>query len=241
MTAGTRWWSVTMTSIPRRVGRGDLGDARRAAVDRHDDGAATRPGRIERRQRQAVALLEPARHVRLDRDAEAAQGEGHDREPGQAVGIEVAEDEDALPAVTGGGQAGQGQAGIGQQRRIVEAVERIREPGHDLVRRHGPAGGQDARHPGRDAMGLRCIDGRQGRGSRRPERSSGSAVRPWRQDAMAGCTADLPARFVSCLRTPGAARACCAARSVGRGVGRPTAASRPAAARRRRSTNTCPR
>ena len=226
---------------PAGVGRGDLGDARRAAVDRHDDRAATRRGRIERRQRQAVALVEPARHVRLDRDAEAAQGQGHDREPGQAVGIEVAEDEDALAAVARGGQAGQRQAGIGQQRRIVEAVERIREPGHDLVGRHGPAGGQDARHPGRDAVGLGRIDGRSGMGSRRPGRSSGSAVRPWRQDAMAGCTADLPAGFVSCLRTPGAARACCAARSAGRDGGRPTAASRPAAARRRRSTSTSPR
>ena len=56
---------------------------------------------VEGRHRQPVPLVEPARHVGLDRDAEAPQGEGHDRETGQAVGIEVAEDQDPFAAVAG--------------------------------------------------------------------------------------------------------------------------------------------
>ena len=45
MTLGTRWWSVTMTSSPARVGDGDLGDARRPAVDGDDHASHRRPRR----------------------------------------------------------------------------------------------------------------------------------------------------------------------------------------------------
>ena len=157
--------------------------------------APDRDGRVDRRQRQPVALVEAARHVRLDRDAEAAQGEGHDRQTGQAVGIEVAEDQDPLAAVArerAGGRAA--MAGVGQQRRVVEAVERLGEPGVEVLagrprrgRRAGSPGAPTGRAPRRRS-------GRVGWQRHRPRgRSSGSGVRPRRQDATRGCTAALPA------------------------------------------------
>ena len=73
-------------------------------------------GGVEGGQREAVALLEPARHVRLDVQAEAAQREDQDREAGQAVRVEVAEDEDALVAAARGGREPVEQpVGVGQR------------------------------------------------------------------------------------------------------------------------------
>ena len=53
-----------------------------------------------------------------------------DGQAGQAVGVEVAEDEDPLAAGPGPtGQARERRLGVGQQPRIVEAVDRLVEPG----------------------------------------------------------------------------------------------------------------
>ena len=90
---------------------------------------------VERRHRQPVALVEPARHVRLHRDAEAAQGEGHDRQPGQPVRVEVAEDEDLLPAIACRAHPQQHDRRIREGRRVVQALERVGEPGDQVLRR----------------------------------------------------------------------------------------------------------
>ena len=46
-----------------------------------------------------MALLEAARHIGQGIDPETAQGDDENRQPGQAVRIEVAEDEDSLAGV----------------------------------------------------------------------------------------------------------------------------------------------
>ena len=97
-----------------------------------------------------MPLVESTRHVRLDGHTETAKGEGHDREPGQPIGVEVAEDEHPLPEVTGRGQASKQDVRIGQARRVVEAVERIGEPGDEVVAGDRAASRQDAGEPGRD-------------------------------------------------------------------------------------------
>ena len=99
-----------------RVGDGHLGHARRAAIHGHDDARTGRDGRIDRGERQAVALVQTARDVRIDGDAEPAQGDGHDRQPGQAVGIEVAEHEDPLTLITRSAQPGEEEVRVGQAR-----------------------------------------------------------------------------------------------------------------------------
>ena len=107
-------------------------------------------GRVERRHRQAVTLVEPARDIRLHRDAEPAQGEGHDRQSGQPIGIEVAEHEDALAPLARQPQASEHDRGIGQQAGIMEAVERVGEPGRDIGAGDRSAVGEEAGQPLRD-------------------------------------------------------------------------------------------
>ena len=117
------------------VALGHLGDAGRAAVDGDDQRRPEGDRGVECRHRQPVALVEPARHVRLHRDAEAAQGEGHDRQPGQPVRIEVTEDEDPLPAIACRAHPQQHARRIREGRRVVQALERVGEPGDQVLRR----------------------------------------------------------------------------------------------------------
>ena len=151
---GTRWWSVTMTSMPRASAAATSAHARRAAVD-GDDHASRRP-------RAAASIAASDRpwpsSSRLGTygstvDAEAAQGERHDREAGQAVGIEVAEDQDPLAAVAGRAQTARASTvRVGQQRRVVEAVERLGEPGVEVAAASADAAaGEQAGQPRRDA------------------------------------------------------------------------------------------
>ena len=91
----------------------DLRPAGRAAIDRDDDRRAGRDGRIDGRQGEAVALLEPTGDVGLDGNAESAQGQGHDGQPGQPVRIEVAEDEDPLRTLPRQPDPGEEDAGVG--------------------------------------------------------------------------------------------------------------------------------
>jgi hypothetical protein len=81
---------------PGRVRGGHLVDARRPGVDRDDDRRTSRPCRLDGRPRQPMALLEPGRDVWNRPDAEPAQRQRQDRQPGDPVGIEVAKDEDLL-------------------------------------------------------------------------------------------------------------------------------------------------
>ena len=142
------------------VALGHLGHARRPAVHRDDQRRAGGDRGVEGRHRQAVPLVEPARHVGLDRDAVAAQGQGHDRETGQAVGIEVAEDQDPFAAIAGGTQPDEHDGRVRKPGRIMQTVERIGEPGDQVLAGHRPAGSEQTSQPGRDAT---CRGDRDGR------------------------------------------------------------------------------
>ena len=145
---------------PAGVALGHLGHAGRPAVDGDDQRRAGGHRGVERRHRQAVALVEPARDVGLDRDAEAPQGEGHDRETGQAVGIEVAEDQDPFAAIAGGTQPDEHDGRVREPGRVVQTLERIGEPGDEVLAGHRPAGGEQARQARGDAT---CRGDRDGR------------------------------------------------------------------------------
>lgn len=115
------------------AGLGDLRVARGAAVHGDDEAAASSFGRVDGPQRQAVALLEAARNVRHGVHAESPERERQDRQAGEPVGVEVAEDEDALALRPRPRDAPAKHAGIWQEAGIVEDVlrrgdERV-EPG----------------------------------------------------------------------------------------------------------------
>ncbi len=80
-------------------------------------------------------------------EPEAAQRDGQDRQTGQTVGVEVAEDLDALRALAGAEQAVQQQGGVREAGWVVEAGERLGEPGTKLVRRHDASSSQEPGHP----------------------------------------------------------------------------------------------
>ena len=131
---------------PARLG--DLGRARRPAVDGHDQSGAGGSGRVERSERQAVALLEAARHVGQRLDPEAAQRDDEDRQPGQAVRVEVTEDEDSLAGVPRSHDPCPCDPCVGQQRRVVEAGLRFGKPGVELGGAGHATCGEDAGDPG---------------------------------------------------------------------------------------------
>ena len=218
----------------------DLGVARGAAVDRDDDRCPGRDRRLDRGERQAVALVEPAGDVRLDGDAEPAKGERHDREAGQAIRIEVTEDQDLLGVRPGSGEPGQEDVGVGQERRIVQSVERLGEPGIQVTEIHDTAPGKQSGHPVRHATrpGRRLEVRRQHqRGGKDPtEARFDHDVRMPRVAAprlyRSGCTL---------VRTPGAGPAGRASRRSGRGVGHPTGSSPRRSGSPRRSTRRCRR
>ena len=94
--------------------------------------------------------------------------------------------------------------------RVVQAIERIGEPGDQRLRAVEDAAGRPGAPPARPRPGSAASAATsRGRGDERPGRSSGSGVRPRRQDATRGCTADLPAGCVVRLRTPCAGLAGC--------------------------------
>ena len=140
-----------MTSMPARVGLRDLGDAGRAAVDGDDDASRRRPtaasiAASDRPWPSSSRLGTYGSTV----DAEPAQREGHDRQAGQPVGVEVAEDQDPLAAVAGAPAAAPGRASAsGRSARIVQAARadpRTRRPGRP---RRGDAAGREERRRAR--------------------------------------------------------------------------------------------
>ena len=232
-----------MTSMPRALRRGDLGHARRPAVDRDDERRARRRRGVDRGQRQAVALVEPARDVGLDRDAEAAQGEGHDREPGQAVGVEVAEDEDPLAAVAGARASGPGaRSGVGQRGRVVEAVERIARTRRRVLAgrsRRGRRGGRPAGAEMPCAGAASTAGGRRRRASRKVQRKRGSTTTSGCHGALhRGSTGRLRRRPQDAVRRTRGARV---ARQAAVPAVVPQLPVDEQRARRRRSTSRSPR
>ncbi len=129
---------------------GDLRDAGRAAIHRDDHGGTgRRPPHRALAIDRPVALIQATRHVRFDRHPEASQGDGHDGQPGQAVRIEVAEDQHPFAGRPGRTQPIEDDGRIGQRRRVMEAVQRVPEPGGQLFVRGRPARRQQSRPAGR--------------------------------------------------------------------------------------------
>ena len=224
-----------------RVRDRDLGHARRAAVDGDDEAGPGRDGRVDRGERQTVPLVQPARDVWLDRHAEPAQRDGHDRQPGQSISVEVAEDQDPLRALacevqTVGGARPHpadvaGRAGHRADRRTRRRCRR----------RSTLRGSRAGRSCGRTGPARERRQPPPATRSRRRKRSSGSGVRPSRQDDTGGCTADWLAGCVVCLRPRCAGPVGCASWSDGRDGGHPTGASPRATGSPRRSTSRFPR
>ena len=99
------------------AGGGHLGDARGARVDGDDQRDSPSAAAVDRGERQAVALLEPRRHVRDRVDPEAAEGEDELREPGEPVRVEVAEHHHPLATRAGAGDPLDDERGVRQQPR----------------------------------------------------------------------------------------------------------------------------
>ena len=131
---------------PAAARLGDLGRARRPAVDRDDQPGAGGSGGVERRQGQAVALVETARHVRQRIDPEAAERDDENRQPGQAVRVEVTEHEDSLAGIPRSHDSCQCDPCVGQQRRVVEAGLRFGKPGVELGGTGHATRGENAGH-----------------------------------------------------------------------------------------------
>ena len=111
-----------MTSIPRRPASaisGPLVDPVSTVT------ISDRPSRLrglDRAQAQPVPFVETARDIRLGVDAEPSERPDHDRQAGQPVGIEVAEDEHPLAGLARPLHPGHEAGGVGQQRGVVETL-----------------------------------------------------------------------------------------------------------------------
>ena len=237
MTSGTRWWSVTITSRPRVVAAAIsvwlvvpqstvtmtaaplASAASRAASDRPWP-SSSRLGTYGHRVH-----------------AEPAKGEGHDRQAGQAVGIEVAEDLDPLAGVPCLPQA----LGAGDRRRAV-GPDRAGHPAGRRTRRRDPPRSRRHDAPAIRRAGTRSPPARPRRPGLPEQRpppgtSSGSGPRPWRSGCHRPLHQGLPAAGVDGLRRPSDEPAGRGPRQDDRAGGLRTAASQRAACSRRRSTN----
>ena len=144
--------------VDATLGRdGDLGRGARSGVDGDDDADAVPLGRVDGRDRQAVPLVQPARHVRIHGQTVASQRQDEDREAIEAVGVEVAEDHDPLGSLASRDQASERSIGIGQESWVVQAVHRIGEPGIQAGGVGHPSPCKQARHPLPDAASKRCV------------------------------------------------------------------------------------
>ncbi len=194
-------------------------------------------GRLDGGHRQAVALVQARWHVGRDRHAQRAQGEDQDGQPGQAVGVEVAEDHDRLA-----GLAGRGDARRRRRRRRAAGAGR---GGRRAAPRTRPRRSRASRTPRVASRPVvrsvrpRPLPARSSSGKVRRRgsgRSSESAVPARAQDATSACTPTYPG-----LRTSrGAVSASDPSRS-GRAGGPPSDASPRGAGSPRRSTSTCRR
>jgi hypothetical protein len=116
---------------PAGHGRGHLRDARGAGVDGHDQDDAVTGGGLDRRHRQAVALLEAAGDVRHGVQTQPPERQDQLGETREAIGIEVAEHHHPLGALDGPPNPRHQPVGVGQQPGVVEAVGgRTEEPRH---------------------------------------------------------------------------------------------------------------
>ena len=97
----------------------DLGDGGDAAVDREDELHALLGQARDRRRRDAVALLEPARQVPADVGADLPQRQHGERRRADAVDVVVAVDADPLAPLDRRSQALHGRRHVAEEQRIV--------------------------------------------------------------------------------------------------------------------------
>ena len=90
---------MTTTSMPERARERDLLDRGDRAVDRDQQVRAARGQLLDRRAREPVAVVDPARQVPVDVRAERAQRAHEDRGRAHAVDVVVAVDGDPRPAL----------------------------------------------------------------------------------------------------------------------------------------------
>ncbi len=137
---------------PGEPGGRDLRAAGAARIDGDHEPAPGGAGQLHGAQGKAVAVVQPARHMRRCVDPERSQSADHDRQPRQAVGIEVAHDEDALRGFTRACDALHRAVRIRQARGVVQRVQRRPEEVIHLVRAD-PARGHDAGQARRAPVG----------------------------------------------------------------------------------------
>ena len=130
-------------------GRGDLGVARGARIGGEQQRPTLADRHVHRAQRQAVSLLGTVRHVRRHVQAQLAEGEDEDGEPGQPIGVEVPQDEDAFLRTNGLADAGECSIGVGQQSWIQQGGRRFIEACRDARRIDGSTPREHAHRPGR--------------------------------------------------------------------------------------------
>ena len=225
-----------------RVGGGDLGDARRAAVHGDDD-ARTRsrpPPRPPPATGRGPRRAGSGHTARRPRRTDGARGSGSSGRSGRprrsrrrrgparhASGHSVRR---SSRRSASGSRAGSCRPSSGSANHASSSCgvgdAATREQVRQARREASGSGG----------CGERQAAVRPGRG-----RSIESAVRPRRQDATGRCTAPLPARRDTGIRTPSVALAGSATRRSGHADGRPTDASRRRSDWPRRSTSTSPR
>jgi hypothetical protein len=216
-------------------GGGDLVPAAAPAVDGDDERDAGRHRGLDRREREAVSLVQAARDVRLHRQAEPAEGEHQDREAVEPIGVEVAEDHHPLATRAGRRQARDQPVGVRQEPRVVEPVERLREPGVQVAYVADAAADEHRGHPLGDAAAPGGLG--QLRGRVNGLREAPAEARFQHGLRMPRGAAPRRIRSAAPIRTPRDAHAARASRRPGRAADRPRRTSRPAAAPRRRSTS----
>ena len=197
------------------------------------------------RTRQAVALVEPARDVRDRLDAEPPERDRQDREAGQPVRVEVAEDEDPLAGRSRPRDPCRERRRVRQEARVVERLERRREEVVEGRAIEQAAAREQARRPVRRDRDAPPLPGGRSRWRSRRGTASDSGVRSRRQDATTGFTVAAPGRrgrppanrdgrdrARAPIRRPRVGSAARGSRPPGHAGGRPIPARRRGSARR---------
>ena len=137
---------MTRTSIPAARPRAISATLRRAAVDGDDQTGAGRRRRLDRRRDRPWPSSSRRGTYGSGSMPQAPEGADEDREPGQAVRVEVAEDHDASRRRLGPSGSGRGSApASGSRRGSWSAVGRLGEERRELgcaSPRRGPRGGR---------------------------------------------------------------------------------------------------
>ena len=246
--SGTRWWSVTMTSMPAALATSTSSGlvVPQSTVTMSGRPSATAP---RRRGRQAVALVEAARDVRLDVDAERAQRPVMIASPVRPSASKSPKTRTPSPAARARRIRSTTRSASGSSPGSWRPAERTEER-VEVGRARDATSRAAARPSGRTGRGRarrRAAPRRAGTG---PGRASGSGVRPCATSCRTGFTADLlsddtgraspSAGAVRLVRPPRGGPAWTRRRAPG-GASRRVLPRPRGAGSRRRSTSRCPR